>query len=95
MIAAAKTRRLADHLMDLGLGSDLRQRLGHAWDDFDLRIEFTRTRPLVIIECRMPMSAMPKPLPFYSKGSAARAQADRRTAITHRTVQAIAESVGM
>jgi hypothetical protein len=95
MIAAAKTRRLADHLMDIGFGpkGDLRERLGHAREEFELRIEFIGSPPLIVIECRIPISAMPIPLPFYPRGSTARAQADRRTAITHRTIQAIAETL--
>jgi len=97
MIAAAERRRLADHLMSLGFGpaGDLREKLGDAREKFDLRIEFTGSRPLVIIECRIPMSAMPKFLPFYPRDSTARAQADRRTAISHRTIHAIAENLGV
>jgi hypothetical protein len=97
MIAAAQTRRLAGHLMDLGFGpkGDLREKLGHASENFDLRIEFTSRRPPVIVECRIPISAMPKPLPFYPMDSTARAPADRRTVITHRTIYAIAETLGV
>jgi hypothetical protein len=97
MIAAAGTRRLADHLMDLGFGpaGDLREKLGHAREKFDLRIEFLGSRPLVVIECRIPISAMPKPLPFYPRDSTARAQADRRISISHRTIHAIAENLGV
>jgi hypothetical protein len=97
MLAAAKTRRLADHLMDIGFGpaGDLRERLGHAREKFDLRIEFMGSPPLVVIECRIPISAMPKYLPFYPRGRTARAQADRRTVISHRTIQAIAENLSV
>jgi hypothetical protein len=96
LIAAAETlRRLADHLLDLGLGpkGDQREKLGHNREKFDLRIEFTGGWPLVIIECRVPTSAMPKYLSFYPTDSAARAPADRRTAISHRTIQTIAETL--
>ena len=97
MIAAAETRRLADHLMDLGFGPKgvLREKVAHGREKFDLRVEFTRSRPLVIIECRIPIIAMPKFLPFYPKDSTGRAQADRRTAISHRTIHAIAETLGV
>ena len=97
IIAAAETRRLADHLLDLGLGPSaaLQEKLRHTEVEFDLRIEFVAIRPLVIIEARIPDSAMPKPLPFYPKNSIARVEADRRTAISHRTIQAVAKSLGM
>ena len=95
MIAAAKTRRSADFLMDIGFGprGALRERLSLTLEKFDLRIEFIGGRPLVVIECRLPGRAMPKYLPFYARGSTARAEADRRIAISHRTIHAIAENV--
>jgi hypothetical protein len=97
VIAAAQTRRLADHLMDLGFGpsGDLREKLEHTRERLDLRIDFMGSRPLVVIECRIPMSAMPKFLPFYPRDSTARAQADRRITISHRTIQGIAENLGV
>jgi hypothetical protein len=94
MIAAAKHRRLAGHLMDLGLGpKGLREKLRDASEKFDLRIEFTRSRPLAVIECRIPTNSMPQFLPFYPRDSIVGAQTDGRTAISHRTIQAIADTL--
>jgi hypothetical protein len=94
MIAAAKTRRLADHLAMGFRPSDPQKRLEHAQEKFDLRIEFRASPPLVVIECRIPMTAMPTFLPFYPTRGTARANVDRRTVISHRTIQAIAENLG-
>ena len=93
IIAAAKTRRLVFYLMDLGFGpaGDLLKKLGQ--EKFDLRIEFTGGRPLVTVECRIPLSAMPKFLPFYPGDGTGQLQADRRTAISHRTIEAVASKL--
>ena len=97
MIAAAERRRLADHLMKSRFWPRRRsaREARGCPGKVGLKIEFTGSRPLVIIECRIPMSAMPKFLPFYPRDSTARAQADRRTAISDRTIHAIAENLGV
>jgi len=57
--------------------------------NFEMKIEFMRARPLVVIEStRLPSSPMPKFIPFYpiSKRATDLVEEDRRTTISHRTI---------
>jgi hypothetical protein len=95
MIAATVSGEIVACLLDLGfrrLGVEGEKRR-HALRRFDLRIEFQSSPPLAVIECRLPATRMPQFLPFYPprEKSAGRAEVDRRTTITDRTILAIAE----
>ena len=86
-----------DFLLDLNLGPKgaRHEEQRSASKKSDLRIEFLSSRPMAVIEGRVPANLMPRLLPFYPphEKSAVRAEADRRTAITHRTILAIAEMI--
>lgn len=97
MIAAAIEAKFFDFLLDLNLGPKgaRHEEQRSASKKSDLRIEFLSSRPMAVIEGRVPANLMPRLLPFYPphEKSAVRAEADRRTAITHRTILAIAEMI--
>jgi hypothetical protein len=95
MLSAATTRGLPDYLLSLGFGPsrDGPDRKRYISENFDMKIEFKQARPPVVIECRVPSSAMPKFISFYPvrEGGAVRIDGDRRTTISHRTIIAVGE----
>jgi hypothetical protein len=95
MVSAAATQCLPDYLACLGLGPsrEMANWKSVVSGNFEMKIEFMRARPLVVIEARLPSSAMPKFMPFYPIGKRATdlVEEDRRTTISHRTILAIGE----
>lgn len=99
MIAAAVRSELVEYLLGLDLGpiGIERDKQRRALGTFTMRIAFQHDRPMAVIECRMPSSAMPKTLPFYpprDKGLAI-IKVDRRTVteITESTILTIAKTM--
>lgn len=97
MIAAAARSEIVDCLLGLGFGplGIEHEKRKHTLRAFDLRIEFQSSRPLAVIECRVPATRPPQFLPFYppQEKSAVRTEVDRRTTITDRTILAIAKTM--
>jgi hypothetical protein len=95
ILSAATIGGLPDYLLNLGFGPsrNVPNWKSYISEDFDMQIEFKRARPPVVIECRLPSSAMPKFIPFYPihEGGTARIEGDRRTTISHRTILAVGE----
>ena len=99
LITASTKDRLVDYLLDQGFGpvgiecDKRRQALEKPY----IRIEFHHERPMAVIECRLPTSAMPKPIPFFPtrEKRVVHTNVDRRTTteITHETILAIAETL--
>lgn len=97
MIAASVKNELVEYLLGLDFGpvGIERDKQRHAIGNFEVRITFQHDRPMAVIECRMPSTAMPKLVPFYpprEKGTAL-AKVDGRTIteITQNTILAVAE----
>jgi hypothetical protein len=93
IIAAAVRLELVEYLHRLYLPTvdANRSKRRVASGTFDMKIEFEFNRPMAVIECRIPATAMPMHLPFYPQKSTVRAESDRRTTIGHRTILAVAE----
>ena len=92
IIAAAIRSKLVEYLDGLYafVGTERYERRRRD-ENFEMRIEFQLNRPLGLIECRVPVTAMPVQLPFYPQKNAAHAAPDQRTTIGRRTIQAVAE----
>jgi hypothetical protein len=99
LITAAIKDGLVDNLLDLNLGPSRisRDKLRSLIGSFEMRIDFRHDRPMAVIECRLPTTAMPKSIPFFPahEKRVVHANVDRRavTQITHETILAIAETL--
>ena len=99
LITASTKDRLVDYLFDQGFGpvGIERDKRRQALEKPTIRIEFHHERPMAVIECRLPTSAMPKPIPFFPtrEKRIVHTNVDRRTTteITHETILAIAETL--
>jgi hypothetical protein len=95
MISAAARRNLAAYLLNLGFGPAQKHNEQFGDGAVAVRIEFRRGWPPAVIECRIPSIAMPQAMPFYPlrRDRAARAEADRGTTISERTIVAVANKL--